>query len=297
MTSPTSAKLILILGPTGSGKSSLIASATGEKAIVGHTMQSCTQKTRAFRLEGRKSSTYLIDTRGFSDSEVSDVQNILGLAQSLCSREPCAIQGVIYLHSIKETRFTGTAQANLDLLQAICGDDFLPHVILATSMWDDLPPNLNLHQKFEQRHRELEEGYWKEMVGKGARVCKYIGSKASVMEMVDVLVNTEKVPPLLRMQKEALDLEILSETSVGKAVASKSVKARARLEKRLKEGDEEGDFEGDDGAIERRELQSSWQAIEDEIASLRVALPFQDSELARATKQQVSIWDLVKIYL
>jgi len=40
------------------------------------------------------------------------------------------------------------------------------------------------------------------MVEKGALVSKYTGSKTSVLEMVDMLINTKMTPPLLTMQKE-----------------------------------------------------------------------------------------------
>lgn len=160
------------------------------------------RQMRAFPIGKRSPGIYVVDTRGFNDSNVSDIRNVLELARSLCSRELCTIHGVIYLHSIKETQFAGTAKVNLDLLRAICGDAFWPHVVLATTMWDDLPPDVTLHQKFERRHTELEGIFWKDMVEKGALVSKYTGSKTSVLEMVDMLINTKMTPPLLTMQKE-----------------------------------------------------------------------------------------------
>ncbi|KAG4411935.1 hypothetical protein IFR04_014933 [Cadophora malorum] len=146
-------------------------------------------------------------------------------------------------------------------------------------MWDDLPPDVTLHQKFERRHTELEGIYWKDMVEKGALVSKYTGSKTSVLEMVDMLINTKMTPPLLTMQKEG------SGSSV-----------RRRLGKRLKEGDTEGDFEGKDGAAERLDLQERLESIESELALLRVALPFEKSELHDVARQDENIWDFINIY-
>ena len=111
--------------------------------------------------------------------------------------------------------------------------------------------------------------------------------------MVDILINTKMTPPLLKMQKEALDLRVLSETSIGKAVALTNDSVRKRLENRLKEGDTEGDFKGKDGVAERLDLQESLEPIESELALLCVALSFEKSELNDVARQDVNIWDVI----
>ena len=89
---------------------------------------------------------------------------------------------------------------------------------------------------------------------------------------------------------------MLSETSIGKAVTLTIDSVRRRLGKRLKEGDTEGDFEGKDGAAERLDLQERLESIESELALLRVALPFEKSELYDVARQDENIWDFINIY-
>ncbi|KAF2826258.1 hypothetical protein CC86DRAFT_406548 [Ophiobolus disseminans] len=61
---------ILVLGPTGSGKSSFIATVTGSPVRIGHNVTSETRRCHAWNWKyGQNQNVDLIDTPGFDDQE------------------------------------------------------------------------------------------------------------------------------------------------------------------------------------------------------------------------------------
>ncbi|KAL2693442.1 hypothetical protein Neosp_000002 [[Neocosmospora] mangrovei] len=325
---------ILILGPTGAGKSSVIAAASGQKGIVGHSVESCTQDIQAYDValvcpntEARQTVT-LIDTRGFNDSSgLSDIHVLADLASYVArhargSSSPrnvsllasisvardhnnaaaaaamaplsdasgdsdgLVICGVLFLHSIKETRFTGTAKANLELLKAIVGEAFYPRVVLATTMWNDLPPAAGAAEpacsprpsavgdKFEARHKELETRIWQDMILKGARCLRFDGSATSVHRMIQPLLaprDGSSHPPPQSLLQPVSSLQLLRElaanddrlisTSAGQVVAREARKRSERLHKRLLDAED---------ATERRKLEEMLRRGKQEMEVLHV---------------------------
>lgn len=83
---------VSVVGPTGSGKSTLIARATGliPDMMVGHGLQSCTSEIRAIRCKhpdgAENISLVLVDTPGFDDTFKTDTEILQMLADWLKKR-------------------------------------------------------------------------------------------------------------------------------------------------------------------------------------------------------------------
>ena len=52
------------------------------------------------------------------------------------SRGGRSLTGIIYLHKISDNRMSGTARRNIAMLHDLCGEGFMPNIVLATTMWD-----------------------------------------------------------------------------------------------------------------------------------------------------------------
>ncbi|KAK0652613.1 P-loop containing nucleoside triphosphate hydrolase protein [Cercophora newfieldiana] len=151
--------MILLIGPSGSGKSSFVKSLTGEIVqLNGH--KPCTPECKAYKVEpiidGRLKSFILIDTPGFVDQPEKDLKILENIAMTLTKMAPDKVFGAIYFHNITEVRMTGTGLSVLDIFKAICGERFYPHVAFVTTMWDTIKPQF--HRKFQITNTELGNG-------------------------------------------------------------------------------------------------------------------------------------------
>ncbi|KAI2465917.1 hypothetical protein F4781DRAFT_434923 [Annulohypoxylon bovei var. microspora] len=116
-------RFILVLGMTGSGKSTFVARCTGKQVHTGHDIFSCTDSISIFDYiddEGRR--VYLIDTPGFDDTSRSDADTlqVLGTYLSASYTAGIRIDGVVFLQRITDVRMGGSSVRNLSMVKAMC---------------------------------------------------------------------------------------------------------------------------------------------------------------------------------
>jgi murein DD-endopeptidase MepM/ murein hydrolase activator NlpD len=96
------------------------------------------------------------------------------------------LAGILYLHRITDAQMVGTPLKNLQMFQKLCGKDALHHVILVTTMWDNLMEGGETGELLQKR---LESKYWKEMIDAGSTVCRYNNSPNSAWEILRQIVD------------------------------------------------------------------------------------------------------------
>jgi len=117
-----STKRLLVVGPTGSGKSQLIDKyTTGAHPIIGQTMQSESTETVAYptNIGGEVCTTY--DTPGMGDSQQRDqsfLNNMVETLQHSCS----GIHKVYFFMTVTEARLNDYLQVCLDLILQLAPD-------------------------------------------------------------------------------------------------------------------------------------------------------------------------------
>jgi len=131
----------------------------------------------------------LIDTPGFNDEVCSDIEVFEEILESLLALTPyCDLAGILYVHDITQNRFNKSAKLNLDMLEALSGEEFFKEVTILTTMWGNTnPPTFKAAEK---RQAELKQGPWKTLIDGGARV---ISHAKGVAEPQDPINEEEKV--------------------------------------------------------------------------------------------------------
>ncbi|CZR65995.1 uncharacterized protein PAC_15895 [Phialocephala subalpina] len=164
---------IMLMGITGSGKSTFIASLTDEKSRVGKSLESCTKICEAIEYQGDNhyDTIFLIDTPGFDDtsrSETEILREIAGALQVLTNLR-VDLYGIIYLHRITDPRVSGAAMKSLRVLEKICGDEAYRNVFLVTTMWNRLEDTEGGDKIGEDREAGLcEKPFWGTLREEGA---------------------------------------------------------------------------------------------------------------------------------
>ncbi|KAG6843240.1 hypothetical protein H0H87_006755, partial [Tephrocybe sp. NHM501043] len=159
----------------------------------------------------------LIDTPGFNNASMDD-ETVLGLLthwqsqlvnrESSYSKTSTRLAGIIYLHDITQKRLSRSGQYD-KVFKQLCGtDNWALKVVLATTMWDEIPIQMG-----EARERDLRKEYWKLMLKSGSRVARFDGTRPSARELVIPFVamsGSETTRELKRQTRRSLTFPLLS---------------------------------------------------------------------------------------
>jgi len=183
----TDARIIAIIGPTGSGKTTFINTVTGAKNEVGYRLQTCTKKIEITPYSVRSDlNIVFVDTPGIDEQIGLSESKILDmLSKWLKKTKHVQLSGIFYLHRISDNRSNehrSTLLANLNLFEELVGKNSLRKVILVTTMWNNARED---ESRKMAREIELKEKYWNTMIIKGSRVVRFHRNKESGGEIID----------------------------------------------------------------------------------------------------------------
>jgi hypothetical protein len=175
-------------------------------------------------------NVYLIDTPGFDDTNVSDIdvlwEIVAWLSDSL--RIDVKLSGMLYFHRITDPKMQGSAKKNLHMFKALCGSGQFTNVILVTTMWEMVGQDLGT-----AREKELmdTEEFWGLMLKNGSRVERHNNTQESAKMIVEKFVEKKKVE--LDIQNEMVrEQRDLHDTAAGKTLESELAQERERSERR-----------------------------------------------------------------
>ncbi|KAF9042405.1 hypothetical protein BJ165DRAFT_1372510 [Panaeolus papilionaceus] len=161
---------MLILGPTGAGKSSFIEALAGEGQSLGISkdqLAGFTQDVTAYEVKNAKvisnyfpETIYIIDAPGFSDSKISELEIITKVKQWMRDQGVRVINGVLYLSPITDTRVPGSKRRTIKMIQSLLFDDAFERVNIVTTMWDRVN-NPQAEQRAEANFAQLRDEIWK----------------------------------------------------------------------------------------------------------------------------------------
>lgn len=137
-----------------------------------------------------------------------------------------SLKGIIFLHRITSTRFSGSEKRYLETFRRICGEHAFPNVALVTTMWKSVDQSIGL-----RREVQLQTDFWADLIAKGSLVFQYNGSADMAQAIVGQMMANDDV--LLDIQKElSVERRKLDRTAAGSKLASQLEK---HLEDRRKE--------------------------------------------------------------
>ncbi|TLD22139.1 hypothetical protein PspLS_08119 [Pyricularia sp. CBS 133598] len=229
---------IAVMGVTGCGKSSLISLCCKGRVRIGHDLQACTAVVDVYPFELSPTQTvFLIDTPGFDDTNRSDSDVLREIASWLTTsfRSKILLHGIIYLHRISDPRMQGSARKNLMMFKKLCGDDALKKVILATTMWDIVPP-----ETAEARQAELVNTpeFWGYMVSKGSRVFMHHNTIGSARKIIESLIRDRNTMVLELQNQMVNESRPLHDTAAGMELREEFARERKKWERELRETQE-----------------------------------------------------------
>ncbi|PVF99821.1 hypothetical protein CPB86DRAFT_702477 [Serendipita vermifera] len=230
------------MGPTGAGKSTFIDYATGqEQKGASHRLESCTEEIVISNPVIKGSRKYIfVDTPAFDHTYKSDSEILSIIAEYMVKARQGKhnLEAILYLHRISDEGMSGSALKNLELFASICGRSAMPHMVLVTTMWSHVSPQVG-----QDRENKLKSSFWQDMINKGAKVQRFndshedawriIGSTSSAPAasgnslQANILISTE----ILDRNKE------LSETEAGAILnrqLEKLIKDQKEMNKRYR---------------------------------------------------------------
>ncbi|KAI0397994.1 P-loop containing nucleoside triphosphate hydrolase protein [Xylariaceae sp. FL0594] len=230
--------IIVLLGVTGSGKSTFIKQVTGQDVPIGDNLESQTSEVKTYKTKLFGKEVWFIDTPGFNDTnnvERSDTVVLEAVTKELVKQhhEGRCVNGVIYLHKITDDKMYGSNLQNLRMLQALVGPVSLRNVTIATTKWDMVS-----QAEGENRERQLKEKYWKSLTAFGAKVARiHREDKDSYMDIVkDAMKNMGLT---LQIVDEIGSGKSLEETEAGRVLLDSVKKLTEALRKEMQELAEE----------------------------------------------------------
>lgn len=166
-----------------------------------------------FTLDGR--SVALLDTPGFDDTYRTDAEVLQGIADFLSAtyKSNLRLSGIVYLQRITDPRMTHGGRANLVMFRALCGDEPLRKVVLATTFWGQMVNR----EKALQHEEELRTNpdYWGDMLSKEAKMVRFDDTQESALSILRGLMEKEEKISL-QIQQEMIDQDLdLSQTTAG----------------------------------------------------------------------------------
>jgi hypothetical protein len=147
-------------------------------------------------------------------------------------QEKILLTGIIYLHRIIDPRLGGTARKNLEMFKKLCGEESYGAVVLATTMWERVPPGEG--DRREQELRATGE-FYKSMLDNGAHLLRHMDNRNSAMAILSHLINRGKTT-VLAMQHEMSEQNLeLQQTAAGKELNSEILRQTEMFNIRLRE--------------------------------------------------------------
>ncbi|PPQ79290.1 hypothetical protein CVT24_007253 [Panaeolus cyanescens] len=195
--------VILLAGPTGSGKSSFIEALADDKSlgISKDQLEGFTQNVTAYHVENValtvkdgnrvRYPVCLLDSPGFSDVNISEMEVIEQLKRCLDDQKFTPYVNIIlYFCPITGTRIPGTQRRTIDMLKSLIRtqEDQESALAIVTTMWDQVC-NERLQRRAEDNVKYITENTFKDMIEGGAILTTFTNTQKSALGILNTCVR------------------------------------------------------------------------------------------------------------
>ncbi|KAH8176589.1 50S ribosome-binding GTPase domain-containing protein [Sarocladium implicatum] len=233
--------VVAVLGLTGSGKSSFINQCVGsEVAEAGSRLSSITQSPQAYTTVVEGVNVCLVDTPGFDDTSVSDIDRLQEVSVYLTDlyQSKVNLTAIIYLQDIRVERIGGVALKNIRILEGLTGLENFKAITIATNFWTTpAAPRATEHEVALMN----DDYFFGPMLRSGARYRRLPDWNSSPGQAECLSLLSEAVighRPLLKMQiqRELVDQGLsFGGTLAGQVVLAEVQRAQAHNLEKIKD--------------------------------------------------------------
>ncbi|KAF9044901.1 hypothetical protein BJ165DRAFT_1540581 [Panaeolus papilionaceus] len=184
----------IIMGPTGAGKSTFIEALAGDSqnlAISSNQLAGFTQHVTAYKLVNisRQSTArgiYLVDTPGFSDSKISEIEVVDMLRDWLEKNCSAMSFTILFLTPITVTRLPGSRRRTIKMIEESLGGKTFS-VTVTTTMWDTLHSE-RTRSRAEKTSEQLKAEVFKGFFRSEPDLKRFMGTWTSALQVMDSAV-------------------------------------------------------------------------------------------------------------
>ncbi|KAK4553241.1 hypothetical protein LTR86_009771 [Recurvomyces mirabilis] len=278
---------IAVMGVTGAGKSTFVSQCTGSPRLnVGHGLESFTQRTTLHSFQHRDRTVHLIDTPGFNDTFRSDDDVFSEVAYTLVKAHQLGIRisGIVYLQSMIDVRMQGTAVRSIRILEALCGRDAYPGIVLAATHCESCSPAERQNKLIEL---QSNPAFWHGLCKGGSMVAECQNTRPSALSIVDTLLDRRQ-RHILDFQRQMSNGMRLQDTNAGIQLQSAWSMAFDNLREEMSE------LKGELQTALQQHRDAGAQRVRDDMQTLQTSLDAQQTKLdaLNATAETLSKqWD------
>ncbi|KAF9031023.1 P-loop containing nucleoside triphosphate hydrolase protein [Panaeolus papilionaceus] len=184
--------IVLLLGPTGSGKSSFIEALApkGSLQISSHLLEGCTQSISVYTVENVTSLSYsgeriyIVDVPGFGDTKISEMSIVVMIKNFIRDMEINDIGRILYFTPINVVRLPGSQRRILKTFQNMTGIGTEENVMIVTTMWDVLSSESST-QRAQRNFEQLRDVVWKDYIINGCLIVRFDNNVESALWVLD----------------------------------------------------------------------------------------------------------------
>ncbi|KAF9038704.1 hypothetical protein BJ165DRAFT_1499859 [Panaeolus papilionaceus] len=196
-------RTILLMGATGSGKSSFIEAVAGESVSLGISkdqLAGYTQKIDAYEVinvehirpqedaesRGETGRIYLIDTPGFSDTKISEMEILRILVRWVKENRLEGLDGMMFICPITITRLPGSHRRVIELFKSLITEEPQDNISVVTSMWDTLC-NEQARIRAAANVAQLKDEIWEGFVDdqQGDSLARFLNTQDSALHIIN----------------------------------------------------------------------------------------------------------------
>ncbi|KAF9032057.1 hypothetical protein BJ165DRAFT_1535215 [Panaeolus papilionaceus] len=187
-----STAIVLLLGPTGSGKSSFIEALApkGSLQISSHLLEGCTQAISVYIVENvtsvpySRSPIFMIDVPGFGDTKISEMSIVVMIQNFMRDMAITHIGRILYFTPINVVRLPGSQRRMLKTFQDMTGIETVGNIMIVTTMWDQLSGESSM-QRAERNFEQLRDVVWKDYIQNVCLIVRFDNNVESALCVLD----------------------------------------------------------------------------------------------------------------
>ncbi|PPR03133.1 hypothetical protein CVT24_008486 [Panaeolus cyanescens] len=229
------ALVILLAGPTGSGKSSFIEALGNNKSlgISKNQLEGFTQTVTAYHVKNMMANctrkhgimipVCLLDSPGFCDTNISEIEVIEQVRSWLDNwpRSNVHINVILYFCPINGTRIPGSQRRIIELIKSINrkGNGQEATLTIVTTMWDQVCSK-RLQKRAEDNFAYLRDSLFKDMIEGGTGLTTFANTQKSALNIIDSCVELSNTAEYNVVNSISLGRDELRVTPYGRQLYS-----------------------------------------------------------------------------